>query len=118
MRAVVLASLALAAMPHSPLPALADAGGVATTFVAPPAEALGGLKAGTGRPLNALIKMRSETGVERTGSVDSPLFKPGQCFDELRTASGGAAEVAFAFPEAWTLASGPNLDVRDVRTSD
>ena len=48
-------------------------------------EASGGLKAGTGRPLNALIKMRAETGVQRTGAVETPLFKPGQCFDELRT---------------------------------
>jgi len=80
-------------------------------------EAAGGLKAGTGRPLNALIKMRAETGVERTGAVETPLFKAGQCFDELKTARG-SAEVAFSFPEAWTMATGPNLDVRDVKTSD
>ena len=83
------------------------------------ASALGGLKPGTGRPLNALIKMRSETGVERVGSADtSPLFKAGQILDNLRTADGNVAEVAFSFPEAWTLAGGPNLDVRDVRQSD
>ena len=80
-------------------------------------EAAGGLKAGTGRPLNALIRMRAETGVERTGAVETPLFKAGQCFDELKTARG-SAEVAFSFPEAWTMATGPNLDVRDVKTSD
>lgn len=79
--------------------------------------ALGGLKPGTGRPLNALIKMRSETGVERVGTA-SPLFKPGRILDQLRTADGGTADVAFAFPEGWTLAGGPNLDVRDVKQSD
>lgn len=31
---------------------------------------------------------------------------------------GFALQVAFAFPAAWTLAGGPNLDVRDVRQSD
>ena len=33
-------------------------------------------------------------------------------------AFGFALQVAFAFPAAWTLAGGPNLDVRDVRQSD
>jgi len=86
-----------------------------------PAElsaALGGLKPGTGRPLNALIKLRAETGVERVDTSSSPLFKPGAVLDTVRTADGGTAEVAFAFPAAWTLAGGPNLDVRDVRQSD
>ena len=46
---------------------------------APSPDMLGGLAPGTGRSLNALIKMRAETGVERTGAVESPLFKPGQC---------------------------------------
>lgn len=81
------------------------------------AGALGGLKPGTGRPLNALIKFRAETGVERLVDT-SPLFKAGQILDNLRTADGGVAEIAFSFPEAWTLAGGPNLDVRDVRQSD
>jgi len=84
----------------------------------PPPEALGGLKPGTGRALNALIKTYSVTGVERTGTVPDPLFKPGQVLDEMRTADGAAAQISFSFPEAWTLAGGPNLDVRDVRTSD
>jgi len=86
-----------------------------------PAElegALGGLKPGTGRPLNALIKFRAETGVQRLSSDISPLFKPGQILDELRTADGGSAQVIFAFPEDWTLAGGPNLDVRNVREAD
>jgi len=82
-------------------------------------DALGGLKPGTGRPLNALIKMRAETGVERVATEgSSPLFKPGQILDDLRTADGGVAQVSFAFPDAWTLAGGPNLDVRDVKNSD
>jgi len=80
-------------------------------------DSLGGLKPGTGRPLNALIKMRSETGVDRI-STNSPLFRPGQILDELRTAHGGVAQIVFAFPPDWTLAGGPNLDVRDVRQSD
>ena len=35
--------------------------------------ALGGLKPGTGRPLNALIKMRAETGIERVSPGQSTL---------------------------------------------
>ena len=119
--AISLASLVLlSAVPTLPVFALdggvtADAARIQSEAMG--VEAAGGLKAGTGRPLNALIKMRAETGVERTGAVETPLFKPGQCFDELKTARG-AAEVAFSFPEAWTMATGPNLDVRDVKTSD
>ena len=97
--------------------ALADSDAVRDT-PGPPPEALGGLKPGTGRSLNALIKMRSITGVQRTGTVPEPLFKPGQILDEMKTAEGGAAQITFSFPEAWTLAGGPNLDVRDVRTGD
>ena len=113
--AISFASLVLlSAVPTLPVFALdggvtADAARVQSEAMG--VEAAGGLKAGTGRPLNALIKMRAETGVERTGAVETPLFKPGQCFDELRTVRG-AAEVAFSFPEAWTMATGPNLDVR------
>lgn len=79
--------------------------------------ALGGLKPGTGRSLNALIKLRAETGVERLGD-NSPLFKPGQVLDEVRAADGSAVSIAFAFPEAWVLAGGPNLDVREIKESD
>ena len=83
------------------------------------ADALGGLKPGTGRPLNALIKFRAATGVERVATVDSsPLFKPGEILDNLRTANGGVAEVVFIFPPEWILSGGPNLDVRDVKQSD
>ena len=80
-------------------------------------DALGGLKPGTGRSLNALIKTRAETGVERIGDA-SPLFKKGQILDSVRAADGSAVTLSFAFPEAWTLSGGPNLDVRDVKESD
>ena len=119
LRRIALTALAVTAAPPAAAPAQEP--GVASTFGTTAAElegAMGGLKPGTGRPLNALIKMRAETGVERLQVDGSPLFKPGQILDSLRTASGGAAEVSFNFPEQWTLAGGPNLDVRDVRQSD
>mmetsp|Transcript_55430 Transcript_55430/g.120768 ORF Transcript_55430/g.120768 Transcript_55430/m.120768 type:complete len:321 (-) Transcript_55430:458-1420(-) len=72
----------------------------------------------SGRGANALLKKRSETGVRRTGSVGSALFAPGQVLDELFCEDNSIVSVVFAFPEAWSLAKGPNLDVRDVRTSD
>ena len=81
------------------------------------ADGLGGLKPGTGRSLNALIKMRAETGVERLGTA-SPLFKAGQILDEVRAQDGSAVSISFAFPEPWVLAGGPNLDVRDIKESD
>ena len=81
--AVSLASLVLlSSVPTLPVLAL-DGGVTAETARAQSdaigVEAAGGLAPGTGRSLNALIKMRAETGVERTGAVESPLFKPGQC---------------------------------------
>ena len=81
--AVSLASLVLlSSVPTLPVRAL-DGGVTAETARAQSdaigVEAAGGLAPGTGRSLNALIKMRAETGVERTGAVESPLFKPGQC---------------------------------------
>ena len=72
--AISFASLVLlSAVPTLPVFALdggvtADAARVQSEAMG--VEAAGGLKAGTGRPLNALIKMRAETGVERTGAVD------------------------------------------------
>lgn len=79
-----------------------------------------GARLNGGRGANALLKVRATTGVERTGTIASPLFKPGQILDELKGATPGAGPVsiAFSFPAAWSVASGPNLDVRDVRTSD
>lgn len=71
-----------------------------------------------GRGANALIKKRAETGVERTESVSNPLFAPGQILDELYSADRQRVTVSFAFPESWSFAKGPNLDVRDVRTAD
>lgn len=99
-----------------------------------PAVLLGALAAVTRRPALAetapnldpelgrvafagLVKMRAVTGLERIGD-ESPLFKPGQVLDTARAADGSAASISFSFPEAWILAGGPNLDVRDVKTSD
>ena len=80
-------------------------------------SSLGGLKPGTGRPLNGLIKMRAVTGVDRL-STGSPVFKPGQILDEVRASDGTAVSVSFTYPEGWIAADGPNLDVRDVKESD
>ena len=71
-----------------------------------------------GRGANALIKKRAETGVERTESISNPLVAPGQILDELYSADRRRVSVSFAFPESWSFAKGPNLDVRDVRTAD
>ena len=79
---------------------------------------LGGLAPGTGRSLNALIKMRAVTGVTRAFPDRSPVFKPGQILDELLSASGGAVTLSFTYPSEWTVAGGPNLDVRDVKAGD
>ena len=64
----LLALSALPALPPTALPAVADMGAVAPGYnpgetAEDLAGALGGLKPGSGRPLNALIKMRSETGI-------------------------------------------------------
>jgi hypothetical protein len=128
-RRQMLHVLSLMALSQASLRPAVALDGVALDGVAPgynpgqlPSElgdvALGGLKPGTGRPLNALIKMRAETGIERVSPGQSPLFKAGQIFDELKTAQGGIASVVFAYPEEWTLAGGPNLDVRNVKESD
>ncbi len=61
--------------------------------------------------------MRAETGIERIGDA-SPLFKSGQVLDSVRAADGSAVALSFSFPPEWTLADGPNLDVRDLKTSD
>ena len=71
-----------------------------------------------GRGANALRKSFANTGVVRTGSITDPLFAAGQVLDELKAADGSAVSVSFAFPEAWGLAKGPNLDVRSVQTAD
>jgi len=115
--ALVLTALAAAS------PLLPDAARAATSNYDPGktaaevSDALGGLKPGTGRPLNALIKMRAVTGVERL-STGSPLFKPGQILDSVRAADGSSVSISFSFPEKWITADGPNLDVRDVKESD
>ena len=79
---------------------------------------LGGLAPGTGRSLNALIKMRATTGVTRANPDASPVFKSGQILDELVSANGGAVTLGFTFPTDWTVAGGPNLDARDVKAGD
>jgi len=61
--------------------------------------------------------MRAVTGIDRIGE-SSPLFRPGQILDSVRAADGSAVDLSFAFPEAWIVAGGQNLDVRDVQTSD
>jgi hypothetical protein len=116
-RAAVLAALAAACTPRA-LPGFADDLAGADSTRAAELYAAGARL--NGRGANALLKVRATTGVDRTGTVANPLFKSGQILDELRGASPGAGPVsiAFSFPEAWSLASGPNLDVRDVRTSD
>lgn len=73
---------------------------------------------GSGRGANAMRKTFASTGIVRTGSVADPLFAAGQILDELRAADGSAVQVSFAFPDAWALAKGPNLDVRSVKNAD
>ena len=46
------------------------------------------------------------------------MFKPGAILDAMRAEDGSIVDVSFAYPEKWTVAKGPNLDVRDVYTSD
>ena len=54
----------------------------------------------------------------RTGLIEDPLFKSGTIFDQLKNADGSATDVTFVFPKSWVFSRGPNLDVRDVQTSD
>jgi len=118
-RGVLLAALAAACTPRL-LPAVAESGEAA--FAAADSVRAAELYASgvrvNVRGSNALLKKRAATGVERTGTVENPLFKPGQILDELQSPSAGPVSIAFSFPETWAFAKGPNLDVRDVRTSD
>jgi hypothetical protein len=96
----------------------------ASFAVRPPAHALtseeydAGMRASGGRGANALLKTRAESGVVRTGLIEDPLFKSGTIFDQLKNADGSATDVTFVFPKSWVFSRGPNLDVRDVQTSD
>ena len=97
----------------------------ASFAVRPPAIALtseeydAGMRASGGRGANALLKTRAESGVVRTGLIEDPLFKSGTIFDQLKNADGSATDVTFTFPErGWVFSRGPNLDVRNVQTSD
>ena len=106
----------LAAAPLLAAPALADTDDDAR--LASVAEAYAAGARNPGRGANALRKSFANTGVVRTGSITDPLFAAGQVLDELKAADGSAVSVSFAFPEAWGLAKGPNLDVRSVQTAD
>ena len=76
-----------------------------------------GARADGGRGANTMIKKRAESGVQRIGN-GSPMFKPGSILDAVRSADGSAVDIAFAYPKEWSVSEGPNLDVRNVRTSD
>lgn len=106
----------LAAAPLLAAPALADTDDDAR--LASVAEAYSAGARNPGRGANALRKSFASTGVVRTGGITDPLFAAGQVLDELKAADGSAVSVSFAFPEAWGLAKGPNLDVRSVQTAD
>ena len=106
----------LAAAPLLAAPALANTDDDAR--LASVAEAYAAGARNPGRGANALRKSFANTGVVRTGSITDPLFAAGQVLDELKAADGSAVSVSFAFPEAWGLAKGPNLDVRSVQTAD
>ena len=106
----------LAAAPLLAAPAHADTDDDAR--LASLAEAYAAGARASGRGANGLRKSFAATGVVRTGSVTDPLFAAGQVLDELKAADGTAVSVSFAFPEAWGLAKGPNLDVRSVQTAD
>ena len=111
------ASLALTLCPRT-APALDGFTAADQAAYAPSPDMLGGLAPGTGRSLNALIKMRATTGVTRANPDASPVFKSGQILDELVSANGGAVTLGFTFPTDWTVAGGPNLDARDVKAGD
>lgn len=76
-----------------------------------------GARASGGRGAATMMKTRAVSGVQRVGSGD-PLFAAGSILDTVRAFDGSAVDISFAFPGAWTVAKGPNLDVRDVKTAD
>ena len=99
---------------HSALrPACADLSGGEIDVQAQYAS---GARANGGRGANALLKKRAESGIERVGG--DPMFKPGAILDAVRSADGTIVDISFSYPDKWTVAKGPNLDVRDVATSD
>lgn len=75
-----------------------------------------GARANNGRGANALLKKRAESGILRVGG--DPMFKPGSILDAMRSDDGTVVDVSFSYPEKWTVAKGPNLDVRDVKSAD
>ena len=106
--------LSIVPVGHLPAPALAalvgDTDAVSQQFDA-------GARSSGGRGANALLKKRAESGVLRIGNAD-PMFKSGSILDCVRAEDGSAVDISFVYPSAWTVSKGPNLDVRDVRTSD
>lgn len=118
-RRAALFSAVLLGAAQPPLPSRAALSGVPDTATADELAAAyaAGARADGGRGANTMIRKRAESGVQRVGS-DSPVFKPGAILDGVRSADGSTVDVSFAYPKEWTVAGGPNLDVRDVRTSD
>lgn len=81
-----------------------------------------GSRVATPRGAAALLRERAKTGVTRTGSVptEDVVIAPGRLREELRGVDDPSTivELAFSYPRQWSLATGPNIDVRDLRTSD
>ena len=75
-----------------------------------------GARASGGRGASTMLRTRADMGVQRIGG--EPMFKPGQILDGVRAADGSAVDISFSYPPQWTVSKGPNLDVRDLRTSD
>lgn len=89
------------------------------------AESSGATSARGARPARgaaALLRERAKTGVSRTGLIpaEQAVASPGIFSDELRGVGDPSAVVgvSFSFPPSWTQARGPNVDLRNIRTSD
>jgi len=117
-RWVLLSSAMLSLSPNT-RPAVAALSGMSESATADEMAAAyaAGARADGGRGANTMIKKRAESGVQRIGK-GSPMFKPGSILDAVRSADGSAVDIAFAYPKEWSVSEGPNLDVRNVRTSD
>ena len=111
-RAMLSAAIVFSAPPTA-LPARAALAGSGAEMAD---QYAAGARAGGGRGANTMLKTRADLGVQRIGG--EPMFKPGQILDGVRAADGSAVDISFAYPPQWTVSKGPNLDVRDLRTSD
>ena len=105
------AALFLTARPNTPAFA-ALSGGAASVEE----QYKAGARADGGRGAAALVKPRSQSGIDRVGG--SPMFKPGSILDAMRSEDKTIVDVSFAYPDKWTVSNGPNLDVRDIANSD